>query len=77
MLIHISAKIPCPCWHKNNATNEIVELKGKREDLWRKHSRVKTDAEKQVICSEIGFLAKKIDELKKTLLYVKILKIGL
>ena len=51
--------------YKNNATNEIVELKGKRENLWRKHNRVKTDIEKQLICSEIGFLAKKIDELRK------------
>lgn len=63
--------------YKNNAINEIVELKGKRENFWRKHNGVKTDEEKQFICSEIGILAKKIDELRKILLYAKILKIGL
>ena len=51
--------------YKNKAINKIVELKGKRESLWRKHTRVKTDKEKQFICSEIGNLAKQIDELKK------------
>lgn len=51
--------------YKNKAINEIVELKGKRENFWRKHNRVKTNEERQFICSEIGFLAKKIDELRK------------
>lgn len=51
--------------YKNKAINEIVELKGKRENLWRKHNRVKTDEEKQFICFEIENLANKIDELRK------------
>lgn len=51
--------------YKNKAINEIVELKGKRENFWRKHNRVKTNEERQFICSEIEFLAKKIDELRK------------
>lgn len=68
-----SFKVPFPEFHtltgrytrKNKTINKIVELKGKRENLWRKHTRVKTDKEKQFICFEIGNLAKQIDELKK------------
>ena len=54
--------------YKDKTINKIVELKGLRENLWRKHNRVKTDKEKQFICSEIGFLAKQIDELKKDII---------
>lgn len=49
--------------YKFNAIKELNELKGKRENLWRKHNRVKTDEEGHAICSEIQFLATKIDEL--------------
>ena len=51
--------------YKSSAINKIVELKGLRENLWRKHKRIKTDEEGQFICSEIQKLATKIDELNK------------
>lgn len=51
--------------YKSSAINKIVELKGLRENLWRKHKRIKTDEEGQLICSEIQKLATKIDELIK------------
>ena len=49
--------------YRTNATTEINELKSKRENLWKKHKRVKTDEEGQLICTEIQKLAIKIDEL--------------
>ena len=51
--------------YKSSAINKIVELKGLRENLWRKHKRIKTFEEGQLICSEIQKLATKIDELNK------------
>ena len=51
--------------YKSSATNKIVELKGLRENLWRKHKRIKTFEEGQLICSKIQKLATKIDELNK------------
>ena len=51
--------------YKSSAINKIVELKGSRENLWRKHKRIKTDEEGKFICSEIQKLATKIDELNK------------
>jgi len=42
-----------------------VELKGLRENLWRKHKKIKTFEEGQLICSEIQKLATKIYELNK------------
>lgn len=57
--------------YKASAINKVVELKGKRENLWRKHNRVKTDEEKQFICSEIGFLASEIDKLNKDIIVCK------
>ena len=51
--------------YKSSAINKIVELKGLRENLWRKHKRIKTNEEGQLICSEIRKLATKIDELSK------------
>lgn len=51
--------------YKSSAINKIVELKGVRENLWRKHKRIKTFEEGQLICSEIQKLATKIDELNK------------
>lgn len=51
--------------YKSLAINKIVELKGLRENLWRKHKRIKTDEEGQFICSEIQNLATKIYELNK------------
>lgn len=53
--------------YRTNAVTELNELKGKRENLWRKHNRVKTDEEGQYICSEIQKLATKIDELNKNI----------
>ena len=50
---------------KSSAINKIVELKGLRENLQRKHKRIKTFEEGQLICSEIQKLATKIDELNK------------
>ena len=49
--------------YKTNAITEINELKSKRENLWRKHKRVKTDKEGQFVCSEIQKLDTKINEL--------------
>ena len=51
--------------YKSSAIKDIVELKGLRENLWRKHKRIKTLEEGQLICSEIQKLATKIDELNK------------
>jgi len=51
--------------YKFSAINKIVELKGLRENLWRKHKRIKNFEEDQLICSEIQKLATKIDELNK------------
>lgn len=51
--------------YKSSAINRIVELKGLRENLWRKHKRIKSDEEGQLICSQIQKLATKIDELSK------------
>ncbi|MGN1298494.1 MAG: relaxase/mobilization nuclease domain-containing protein [Candidatus Scatovivens sp.] len=55
--------------YKSSAIKDIVELKGLRENLWRKHKRIKTFEEGQFICSEIQKLATKIDELNK---YIKL-----
>lgn len=54
-----------PHCHKNKAINKIVELKGLRENLWRKHKRIKSDEEGQLICCQIQKLVTKIDELSK------------
>lgn len=51
--------------YKSSAIKDIVELKGLRENLWRKHKRIKTFEEGQLICSEIQKLATKINELSK------------
>jgi len=51
--------------YKSSAINKIVELKGLRENLWRKHKKIKTFEEGQLICSEIQKLATKIYELNK------------
>lgn len=51
--------------YKSSVINKIVEFKGLRENLWRKHKRIKTNEEGQFICSEIQKLAIKIDELNK------------
>ena len=51
--------------YKSSAINNINELKGLRENLWRKHKKIKTFEEGQLICSEIQKLATKIDELSK------------
>lgn len=51
--------------YKSSAVNKIVELKGLRENLWRKHKRIKTNEEGQLICSEIQKLATKINQLKR------------
>lgn len=51
--------------YKSSAINKIVELKGVRENLWRKHKRIKTFEEGQLICSEIQKLGTKIDELNR------------
>ena len=51
--------------YKSLAINKIVELKGFRENLWRKHKRIKTFEEGQLICSEIQKLATKIDKINK------------
>lgn len=45
--------------------DKIVELKGLRENLWRKHKRIKSDEEGQLICCQIQKLVTKIDELSK------------
>ncbi len=49
--------------YKSSAINKVVELKGLRENLWKKHKRIKTNEERQFICSEIQKLATKINEL--------------
>ena len=49
--------------YKSSAINKIIELKGLRENLWRKHKRIKTNEEGKFICYEIQKLATKINEL--------------
>ena len=49
--------------YKSSVINKIVELKGLRENLWKKHKRIKTNEEGQFICSEIQKLSTKIHEL--------------
>ena len=53
--------------YKFSTINKIVELKGLRENLWRKHKRIKIFEEGQLICSEIQKLATKIDELNRNI----------
>lgn len=53
--------------YKSSAINKVVELKGLRESLWRKHKKIKHDEEGQFICSEIQKLATKIIELNKNI----------
>ena len=53
--------------YKSSAINKVVELKGLRENLWKKHKRIKTNEEGQFICSEIQKLATKINELNENI----------
>lgn len=53
--------------YKSSSINKIVELKGLRENLWRKHKRIKNFEEGQLICSEIQKLATKIDKLNRNI----------
>ena len=50
---------------KQQMNEKINPLKSERENLWRKHKRIKSFEEGQLICSEIQKLATKIDELSK------------
>lgn len=45
---------------EESAYEKVNPLKSKRENLWKKHKRVKTDEEKQIIENEIVKLSKQI-----------------
>ena len=55
---------------KNNS-NELSELKGTRENLWRRYHRSKTDEKKNEILTEINDIQPKIKELYKYDKYCK------
>ena len=48
---------------EKSAYEKINPLKSKRENLWKKHKRVKTDEEKQAIENEIIEISKQISPL--------------
>ena len=55
---------------KNNS-DELSELKGKRENLWKRCHRAKTDKKKNEILAEINDIQPKIKELYKYDKYCK------
>ena len=55
---------------KNNS-DKLSELKGKRENLWRRYHRAKTDEKKNEILAEINHIQPKIKELYKYDKYCK------
>ncbi len=55
---------------KNNS-NELSELKGKRENLWKRYHRAKTDEKKNEILTEINAIQPKIKEFYKYNKYCK------
>ena len=55
---------------KNNS-DKLSELKGKRENLWRRYHRAKTDEKKNEILAEINNIQPKIKELYKYDKYCK------
>ena len=55
---------------KNNF-NELNELKGKRENLWKRYHRVKTEDKQTQILAEINDIQPKIKELYKYDKYCK------
>lgn len=55
---------------KNNS-NELSKLKGKRENLWKRHHRAKTEDKKNKIFAEINDIQPKIKELYKYDKYCK------
>ena len=56
---------------KEDLDNFASELKGKRENLWRRHHRAKTDEKKNEILAEINNIQPKIKELYKYDKYCK------
>ncbi len=55
---------------KNNS-NELSELKGMRENLWKRYHKAKTDEKKTQILAEINDIQPKIKELYKYDKYCK------
>lgn len=55
---------------KNNF-NELNELKGKRENLWKRYHRAKTEDKQIQILAEINDIQSKIKELRKYDKYCK------
>ena len=55
---------------KNNS-NELSELKGKRENLWKRYHRAKTEEKQTRILAEINDIQPKIKELRKYDKYCK------
>ena len=55
---------------KNNS-NELSELKGKRENLWKRYHRAKTEDKQNEILAEINDIQPKIKELNKYDKYCK------
>lgn len=47
--------------YKVNLEKQLPELKGKREDLWRKYHRATNEKDRNIIKNEIDKLTKKID----------------
>ena len=57
-------------YSKNNS-DELSELKGKRENLWRRYHRAKTEDKQTQILAEINDIQPKIKELYKYDKYCK------
>ena len=55
--------------YQKSAYGKINPLKSKRENLWKKHKRAKTDEEKTIIENQIVELSKKITPLIEEIKY--------
>ena len=58
---------------KNNS-NELSELKGMRENLWKRYHRAKTEEDKSEILAEINSIQPTIRDLRKYDKYCKDIK---
>ena len=54
---------------EKSAYEKVNPLKSKRENLWKKHKRVKTDEEKQAIENEIIQISKQITPITEEIKY--------
>ncbi len=62
---------------EKSAYERVNPLKSKRENLWKKHKRAKTDEEKQVIENEIVEISKNITPLAEEIKHCTNIKLRL